>query len=277
MIKDLETYEKKILEFYENDNYKNIKTWGDIYKVLDVFNMELYNYDNAFKNILNIDSKFDDFISKSLNRNLRIFNEILVLLKNGFPEGAIARWRSLYENIVVMIYMMRQENKEEIVEKYINNRKWINDSQKNITFNDLRVYRRCSCKKGSILKPIRIDNYKKYTKDEGKTDYSWVGKRGFKEIQEKVDVGHFDYYYTNVCKYIHAGGYSSLNLIDEKKTLRTSESVEIAIQITLQAIMFLLENLNINIVKGNSELNECYKKLVYLNNYIAKETKKIKE
>ncbi|MDM0468586.1 DUF5677 domain-containing protein [Clostridium perfringens] len=276
MIKDLETYKKKVIEFYENDNYENIKIWGDAYTVLDIFNIELYNYNNTFKNILNIDSKFDEFISKSLDRNLRIFNEILVLLKNGFPEGALARWRSLYENIIIMVYMMRQEDKEEITEKYINNRKWISDNQKDITYNDLKAYITCLNEEESLLKSIGINNCKEYTKDEGYDDYSWSGERGFAGIQKKVEVGDFYYYYKYVCKYVHSGSYSSLNLINEEKTLRTSESVEDAIDITLQVIMFLLENLNINIIGENSEINQCYEKLVYINNWIVTELKKIK-
>ena len=39
-------------------------------------------------------------------RALQISNEILVLLKAGYPDGANARWRSLYELAVISFFLL---------------------------------------------------------------------------------------------------------------------------------------------------------------------------
>ncbi|MGV2942511.1 DUF5677 domain-containing protein [Mesobacillus sp. LC4] len=46
------------------------------------------------------------------SRSVQISKEVLVLLKNGFPDGALARWRSLHENNV--IFQILTKNFEDI-------------------------------------------------------------------------------------------------------------------------------------------------------------------
>ncbi len=64
--------------------------------------------------------------SKDLAILFKIFNgvairtskEILCLLKNGFPHGAVARWRTLYEMWIIMEYISRHDNN--MAKKFIN-------------------------------------------------------------------------------------------------------------------------------------------------------------
>lgn len=46
------------------------------------------------------------------------YDEIVCLLENGFPDGALARWRSLYELAVIAHFIM--ENGEETAESFVN-------------------------------------------------------------------------------------------------------------------------------------------------------------
>jgi hypothetical protein len=41
---------------------------------------------------------------------LQIFNEILVLLKSGYADGANSRWRSLHELAVISFFLLDNNN-----------------------------------------------------------------------------------------------------------------------------------------------------------------------
>lgn len=79
-------------------------------------------------------------------RAMQIYKEIITLMKNGFADGAYARWRSLYELVLVACFIIGQG--EQVASEYIkamddeNQYEWARASglfgnKKNIRFGDL--------------------------------------------------------------------------------------------------------------------------------------------
>lgn len=56
---------------------------------------------------------------------IRIAREVLCLLENGFPHGAVARWRSIYETWIIIEYISLHDNAMAI--KFINQKKSANN------------------------------------------------------------------------------------------------------------------------------------------------------
>lgn len=118
-----EEYKKKFLKYH---NIKcaadaqflrnNIEKWGDCFVACDALHVHavLLNkeYQDDLINTLSEEIKKETcFLHYSLKSNYvracQIYAEILCLLKNGFANGAFARWRSLYELLVVSEFLMK--------------------------------------------------------------------------------------------------------------------------------------------------------------------------
>lgn len=57
-------------------------------------------------------------------RSLRVANEILALLREGYPDGALSRWRTLHELGVIATFL--SENEKEISKRFIAHRSIVN-------------------------------------------------------------------------------------------------------------------------------------------------------
>lgn len=55
-------------------------------------------------------------------RALQQFSEIITLMRNGFADGAYARWRSMYEIIIIASFILKYG--EEVAKEFINAKKY---------------------------------------------------------------------------------------------------------------------------------------------------------
>lgn len=118
-LKAHQVYNRKQLKPF----HKNIEqTWGkpiDLLEMLycismeagDLFN-ELFRPDAARNN-----NMVFDVLTRLHARSCQIVTEIILLLRNGYADGAHARWRTLHEITVIGYFIAKQGN--DVAERYI--------------------------------------------------------------------------------------------------------------------------------------------------------------
>ena len=192
--------QREYQEKFENSLYQKWKEPLDLLESLIRVSMEAGEL-HANKILENNDSdKFKkDALIKIHARALQISNEILILLKSGYADGANARWRSLHELAVISFFLL--ENDNEVSERYLK-------YEVVERFNEAKDYKN-QCKK---LGYPPIDKYK-FDKLEEEKDklceiyddnfnwsYGWIPSsilpdRSFKALEEHVNLNDLRPFY----------------------------------------------------------------------------------
>lgn len=143
-------------------------------------------------------------------RSIQITKEILTLMKHGFADGAMARWRTLYEISIIALFI--SENGNEIAKMYI-------DYNQVESYEEMIVYlknaERLGLEQITNEEQLKIKNRIEELKTEYGIDfvksYGWTknvlpnAKRNFKGIEESIDEEHLRPYYKWACNAVHAG------------------------------------------------------------------------
>jgi hypothetical protein len=156
-----------------------------------------------------------DILSSIHVRACQIANEILVLISNGYADGAHARWRSLHELCVVFLILF--DNDYETLEMYVNYEaieSWrkARDYRENYEELNQEPLDEKDWEEIVSLKESMIEKYGK----EFSESYGWTmkilprGRRNFKELEKKVDLDYMRVVYTWASENVHAGA-SGLN------------------------------------------------------------------
>lgn len=203
-------YSIKLFEgFIELNNQIGFITYNKYYKLFDTYKDHI---------------KLDTLTSLHV-RACQITNEILILVKNGFADGAQARWRTLHELTVTFLYLydadddvIQMYNDFEIIEKYKKVLDY-NNCYESLGFDDMD--------EDNLLELTRVRNklIEKYGK-EFSDNYGWTlndlpkGKRNFRELEKFVGLSDLRVIYTWANDNIHAG----VSGVKEKLSLREEES-----------------------------------------------------
>ena len=198
--RDMLVKQREYQEKFENSLYQKWKEPLDLLESLIRVSMESGEL-HANKILENNDSnKFKkDAIIKIHARALQISNEIFVLLKSGYADGANARWRSLHELAVISFFLL--ENDNEVSERYLK-------YEVVERFNEAKDYK-TQCKK---LGYPPIDQYKFEKLKEEKDrlceiyddnfswSYGWIpssilSERSFKALEEHVNLNDLRPFY----------------------------------------------------------------------------------
>ena len=143
-------------------------------------------------------------------RAIQIALEILELLKGGFADGAIARWRSLYEISIIATFLSDKD--EQVSQRYldyyfIENYKEMLEYQENCTRLNYEAF---SEEETAEIEYLYQEQIKKYGNGFGK-HYGWIGdllpkdKWSFKGIEETIEFGSFRPFYKMANNYVHSG------------------------------------------------------------------------
>ena len=102
----------KDLEIKDELKKSRLELWGDALsgiKYLNKISLELgYLFDKEHKGeSINLYKYYT--VKKIHGRTIQIAEEIEVLLENGYPNGALSRWRSLYELQILLEYFALKE------------------------------------------------------------------------------------------------------------------------------------------------------------------------
>ena len=214
----LTDYHKTLLkkrDLFKSFCDKNVQRWQAGFDLLEVFILICIesgdNFNTAYR-----PSAFEkndivfDIVVKHHARACQIAQEILCLLKSGFPDGAHARWRALHEVTVTALFIAK--NGYECAERFY----WYEVVESYKGMLQHKRYEHRLNEKGPTNKEIEdckitydqlID---KYGRSFGKP-YGWAanfinkGRVAFSDIEENVSLDHMRPYYKWASQTIHAG------------------------------------------------------------------------
>ena len=114
--KTLKKHQKEVLKFKDRLN-KRWKSGFDLYQLFVSFNLEFgITISKSYRKNKKDDIKFETLL-KLHARTCQISLEILELMKGGFADGAMARWRTLYEISVLSHFLV--DKPIELIQKYV--------------------------------------------------------------------------------------------------------------------------------------------------------------
>lgn len=172
----------------------------------------------------------NDYIFEALIRNhsraCQVAYEILCLLKGGFADGAVARWRTLHELSVLSNFVSEHNNQTakryldyEVIENY---------------YEMLEYQKQCNKLKHEPLSEGELDKLNtercrlisEYGKDFDK-QFGWVAdvlpeeKRNFKGLEDETQLNHLRPYYKFACNSVHLGPKGSNYSLGLRKRFRS--------------------------------------------------------
>lgn len=207
---------------YINDRFianLNLR-WFESFDLLSLINILSYEIgENVAANgaIYHTESKKNTFkvLLKLHARSIRTAKEILVLMKNGFADGALARWRTLHELSVIFLFISK--NGEEVAQRY-SDYYIVEQSKELAAYNSTAHY--LDFEKISEEDQTRIADSltslkQKYGEDFIK-EYGWARniihsrKIYFTDLEKLVELDFLHAFYKWACNPIHAGMKASL-------------------------------------------------------------------
>ena len=219
LVKEWKKQANPILRELRNDrrrfnNYNN-KIWGKALVLLETL------IDISLDTGMLFDQKFrplaveeNDIVFDALTRlharSCQVSSEILTLLRNGFADGAHARWRTLHEISVIALFISHHDN--ELAERYLAH-SIVADyrrAEEYRKYSDSLSYAPMSDDTFNELKA----NYEAVLDNYGvnfKNDYGWASvilnnnKPRFADIEEKTGVLHMRPFVKLAHMNIHAG------------------------------------------------------------------------
>lgn len=221
--KEMLNYQRKCQKGFENRLYKKWKKPLDLLECS--INISIESGEEHQKKLSKTTDNTNNFKRKALiklhARALQISNEILILLKSGYADGANARWRSLHELVVISFFLL--DNSNDVSKRYLEH-----IIVKN--FKEAEDYRKY-CKKLGYL-PIERKEFNKIKKekenicrkysDRFQKDYGWIPSsilsgRHFRALEEHVKLDKLRPLYNLSCDSVHGGakGFYRLGLMDD--------------------------------------------------------------
>jgi len=196
-------------------NDKVCEIWGQAINLLDMLVSVCMEEGARFNNDFREEAaRTNDFVFDALTRlhgrGCQVGSEILTLLRNGFADGAHARWRTLHELAVVAMFI--SEHGQTAAERYL-------EHSATTSYMEAKQYQRhcnalgyppLSNKKFQQLKSVRDSLIEKYGKVFAQ-DYGWAAsvlpKNGltFAAIERSVSLDHLRPFYKLANINVHAG------------------------------------------------------------------------
>jgi len=142
-------------------------------------------------------------------RALQISNEILVLLKSGYADGANARWRSLHELAVISFFLLHNNNN--VAKRYLEHEiiKTFKEAKDYRAYYKKLRYPPMEIKEFNKIRKEKEEICKKYN-DRYQDDYGWIPSsllkdRNFKALEKLVKLDKLRPFYnfsSNSCQYL---------------------------------------------------------------------------
>ncbi|HST37380.1 MAG TPA: DUF5677 domain-containing protein [Allosphingosinicella sp.] len=227
ILKDLKRRTKSMLKAerakiagFEKRNFDRWKPAFDIFEaILEIVHEVGAQHDADFRPqaIRNQDWRFEA-VSHIHARGLLVAREIYGLLRCGFPDGALARWRTLHELTTTAIFISQCE--PEIAFRYL----------ASFRFAALRAARQLSeFAERADMEPFSAEEIRlmeeecvaltRHIGERLKSDYDWAtpslgnGKATFDRIEKSVGLDHWRPRYRWASQHNHGGHRPGMNLL----------------------------------------------------------------
>ena len=195
--------------------------WGEPLDLLELFIGLALEAGSVFNSEYRNDSvRTNDEVFHALTqlhaRACQVSSAILILLKSGYADDAVARWRSLHEISVVSSFIC--QHGQELAERYL--------------LHDVIQQYKLACEhrsyKGRINEePISQEEFDKLETvrnklvdqfgDQFKQDYGWAARElggarpTFRALEEQVDLDHWRPYYRMASDNVHANSHGTIH------------------------------------------------------------------
>jgi hypothetical protein len=186
-------------------------------------------------------------------RSCLISEEILCLLLNGFPDGALSRWRSLHELAVYASLIMKY--KHQIAERFLN-------YQEVETLKELVCHREYAQQLGEKIISEEEFSSQKAVVDKLSDKYgkSYLRKNGwakniikdtaFSSLESDVNLDFYRPYYKMACAILHAGHrdeYAPFGTSECQETIilvgRSNSNINEPIRFAISSLMIITSQL----------------------------------
>src|SRR5690606_12953022 len=218
---DLKKREKEII----NKISENYETGIKVFEGFMEFNAKISSM--TYEKYFNLFDTLDDHIKLNTLiaihvRACQVANEILVLIKNGYADGAHARWRTLHELSVTFLYLYDSDyevihmyNDYEIIDKHKKAKEYINcEESLELIKLEKEEWEKLSKNRDEIIP--------KYGKEFSES-YGWTmrdlpkGKRNFRELEKHVGNEKLRIIYSWANESVHAGVSGTIDKLSLKE------------------------------------------------------------
>lgn len=177
--KDSPEFLEEIQTCKEKFDEEHLKIWGECFEQADLFhyhahttarNLSIYMVERKADGY-DVDEPLYKAMQSLYNRNFRIYLEIFSLLQNGHAEAGHSRWRTMYELVCVMDFIINSpDDKSKLALSYLEN----NDTKGGNEHNWASIDSRLVTKKGKQSKKVRftdIENASTFLSDDLRVAY----------------------------------------------------------------------------------------------------------
>ena len=165
---------------------------------------------------------FTKVLGESYSKAIITTKEILTLLYHGYPEGAMALSRILYESMVVMQFLYKHKDNKELMERYVDDYAVKVSRDRVKYYNYLLEYLQSEEERAEVQQ-LKVEARKEHNKLKEKYreylsynkqgnylhDYWWIGdvikSRSFSAIQNEVTLENLKILYVISCYRAHSG------------------------------------------------------------------------
>lgn len=274
--------EVRELDFTAQELESNAKKWNYDASVTVVRECEQLAQESDF---VRSHDAFTKILSESYSKAIITTKEILTLLYHGYPEGAMALSRILYESMIVMQFLFKHRDNKALLQRYIDDYavkvsrdriKYYNylleysqDDEERRQAQRLKVEAR---KEHNKLKE-KYSEYLSYNRQGNYLhDYWWIGdvmkSRNFGAIQNEVTLENLKILYVLSCYRAHSGVVGNsvrFGTIFDETTLSTKGSLsgfEIPLCFSLVCFGILTETMFSSIGTDCAEIIEQIEQII---------------
>jgi len=191
------------------------KTWFEPLFDLELFIQQCLSEGNDFNEQFREEAaRQNDYLFEVLTRlhgrSCQVANEILVLLRGGYADGAHARWRTLHEIAVTVMFI--KDKGQSLAQRFleyevVENYKEAQEYQENCR---MLGYEPLSDEQLNAITERKDEMARKYG-EAFLGQYGWAAtilsrrRRSFKAIEDEVNMGHMYSWYKLACNNVHSG------------------------------------------------------------------------
>jgi Family of unknown function (DUF5677) len=239
----IDEFDQKIIDFYLDNNKFSIKNFFDKHvhnqNIIVSRNSNIFKYFLIYINSCQIiyEKSFKDIEDKSISENLKLCislyglivrksEQIVTLLIDGYVDAAMIIWRSLYENAIVTITLLKEKN-EDLAKKFMNHS--LKNSKKKILSYGLNHeelnFPPLPTELTNDLKKEEERIEKLYGKEFIKNEYGWADeliegnqKASLRELEKRCQLSRYRPYYLMCSEHSHIG-FNALNGYKEENSV----------------------------------------------------------
>ena len=194
--------------------------------------LEVYidKLEDAFGNALSeivIERNFVNVLVRAYPQCILVLKEVLCLLKHGFPDGALARARRIYENMVIAAYLHCHKGDADfpdVIDRYFD------DQHLRAYYGRQRLFlsmkqdsKATDCNKAInriIGKHTSQGKFQEKKKEILSNNYWWAKNRAmsFSKMSECIDDKYAKTLYLRACHSVHAGAMGDVALLGRPQT-----------------------------------------------------------